>query len=539
MNLFPGEKAGLPPEFPAVFPENGGVLPVFSPALPRKTFLDLPPRGTFILEIMEPWLPKTERTWDTDPEKGRDVSLSNHFVHPYMPNSVPAIEAEMLREVGVKDVAEIYRSVIPEDLLFPGEMDLPEPILSEQALKRHMNALLAQNTSTAEALSFLGAGCYKRYIPAVCDEIANRSEFLTAYCGDTYSDHGKMQAIFEYASMMAELLELDVVSYPTYDAGQAVSSSFRMAFRLRPDRKEILIPAHMSPEIRSQAEAYCAPFGTLVPVADPGGILDLEDLKAKLSENTAAVFLENPSFLGVFQPKAREVMDLAHQAGALGIVMPEVSSLGVMDPPARYGADLTCGDIQPLGIHMQYGSGCAGFIAMDNDPALVNELPTYLYGICETGKEGQYGWGRALYYRNSHASREKAKEYFGTECGLWAIVAGCYLATMGPQGMQELGARILAYAAYAQQKLAALPGVKVNPAPVFQEFVVDFSATGKTVAEINAALLERNIFGGVDLGRAFPDCQGQALYCVSDTTTAADIDTLYAALAAILGGSAQ
>lgn len=465
--------------------------------------------------------------------------MSNHFIHPYMPNSVPEIEGEMLREIGVGDVSEIYRSVIPEDLLFQGEMDLPDPIPSEQALKRHMNGLLAQNTSTAEALSFLGAGCYKRYIPAVCDEIANRSEFLTAYCGDTYSDHGKMQAIFEYASMMAELLELDVVSYPTYDAGQAVSSSFRMAFRLRPDRKEILIPAHMSPEIRSQAEAYCAPFGTLVPVADPGGILDLEDLKAKLSENTAAVFLENPSFLGVFQPKAKEVMDLAHQAGALGIVMPEVSSLGVMDPPARYGADLTCGDIQPLGIHMQYGSGCAGFIAMDNDPALVNELPTYLYGICETGKEGQYGWGRALYYRNSHASREKAKEYFGTECGLWAIVAGCYLATMGPQGMQELGARILAYAAYAQQKLAALPGVKVNPAPVFQEFVVDFSATGKTVAEINAALLERNIFGGVDLGRAFPDCQGQALYCVSDTTTAADIDTLYAALAAILGGSAQ
>ena len=179
--------------------------------------------------------------------------MSNHFIHPYMPNSVPEIEGEMLREIGVGDVSEIYRSVIPEDLLFQGEMDLPAPIPSEQALKRHMNGLLAQNTSTAEALSFLGAGCYQRYIPAVCDEIANRSEFLTAYCGDTYSDHGKMQAIFEYASMMAELLELDVVSYPTYDAGQAVSSSFRMAFRLRPDRKEILIPAHMSPEIRSQA----------------------------------------------------------------------------------------------------------------------------------------------------------------------------------------------------------------------------------------------------------------------------------------------
>src|SRR5699024_12879681 len=114
--LCPVDDGGLLPGFPAVCPEDGGVLPVFSPALPRKTFLDLPPRGTFILEILEPRLPKTERTWDTDPEKGRDVSLSNHFVHPYMPNSVPAIEAEMLREVGVKDVAEIYRSVIPEDL---------------------------------------------------------------------------------------------------------------------------------------------------------------------------------------------------------------------------------------------------------------------------------------------------------------------------------------------------------------------------------------------------------------------------------------
>ena len=131
-------------------------------------------------------------------------------------------------------------------------------MLSEQALKRHVSRLLAKNTSTEDAISFLGAGCYKRYIPAVCDEIANRSEFLTAYCGDTYSDHGKMQAIFEYASMMAELLELDVVSYPTYDAGQAVSSSFRMALRLRPGRNEILVPAHMNPEIRS-------PGGRLLP----------------------------------------------------------------------------------------------------------------------------------------------------------------------------------------------------------------------------------------------------------------------------------
>ena len=144
--------------------------------------------------------------------------MHTSFVHPYLPNSVPRIREEMLAAVGVSDVSEIYRSVIPEDLLFSGTMDLPAPLSSEQALKRHIQQLLAKNTSTAEALNFLGAGCYQRAIPAICDEIANRAEFLTAYCGDTYSDHGKMQAIFEYASMMAELLELDVVSYPTYDA---------------------------------------------------------------------------------------------------------------------------------------------------------------------------------------------------------------------------------------------------------------------------------------------------------------------------------
>lgn len=462
--------------------------------------------------------------------------MTNSFVHPYMPNSVPEIKAEMLREVGVNEVSDIYRSVIPADLLFEKNMDLPKPIHSEQALKRHISGLLTQNTSTEDVISFLGAGCYKRYVPAVCDEVANRSEFLTAYCGDTYSDHGKMQAIFEYASMMAEMLDLDVVSYPTYDAGQAVSSSFRMALRLRPNRDEILVPAHMSPEIRSQAVAYCRPQGKLIPVADSFGIIDMGDLKSKLSPRTAAVFLENPSFLGALDPNAKEIMELAHKNGAVGIVMPEISSLGIIAPPSAYGADITCGDIQPLGIHMQYGGGCGGFIAVNNDPVYINELPTYLYGIAETGRDGQYGWGRALYYRCSHCSRENAREYFGTACGLWAIVAGTYLASMGPQGMRELGMRILSYANYAEQQLSLLPGITANPtrASIFQEFIVDFRNTGRTVEQINKALLKRHIFGGLDLGKVFPEYAGRALYCVSDTTTAADIDTLCAALRNIL-----
>lgn len=467
--------------------------------------------------------------------------MSTHFVHPYMPNSVPAVEQSMLREVGVSSVEEIYKSVIPDSLLFKGKMNIPQPITSESALKKHVMGLLNQNTSTDDAISFLGAGCYKRYVPAICDEITNRSEFLTAYCGDTYSDHGKMQAIFEYCSMMAELLDVDVVSYPTYDAGQAVSSSFRMALRVKEGRDEILIPASMSPEIRSQAEAYCQGFGKLVPVHAPNGLMDVAELGKKLSNKTAAVYIENPSYLGAFEPHAKEIMDLAHSVDAIGIVMAEPSSLGVAEAPANYGADITCGDIQSLGIHMQYGSGCGGYIAMQDNPALVNELPTYLYGIAKCEKDGQFGWGRALYYRCSHASREKAKEYFGTESGLWAIAAGVYLAAMGPQGMKELGERIMAYAGYAISKLAAIPGVKVNAsnAKVFQEFMVDFSGSGMTVKEINKKLLKYGIFGGVDLSVSFPEYGQCALYCVNDTTCAEDIDKLCDALKAILGGAAR
>ena len=155
----------------------------------------------------------------------------NARVCPYMPNAVPAVKAAMLAELGLSSVSEIYESIIPEKLLYRERLNLPEAIVSEAELKDHVTGLLRKNTSCDEAISFLGAGCYRHHVPALCDEINSRAEFLTAYCGDTYSDHGKMQAIFEYASMMGELLDADVVSYTTYDGGQAVCSSLRMALR--------------------------------------------------------------------------------------------------------------------------------------------------------------------------------------------------------------------------------------------------------------------------------------------------------------------
>ncbi|MCI8639659.1 MAG: aminomethyl-transferring glycine dehydrogenase subunit GcvPA [Coprococcus sp.] len=460
------------------------------------------------------------------------------MIHPYMPNSVDTVKKEMMDEIGVKSISDIYESVIPKELRLDRPLKLPEPILSEQELKKHVETLLEKNISCADYSNFLGAGCYQRYVPAICDEIAGRAEFLTAYCGDTYSDHGKMQAIFEYASMMAELLDTDVVSYTMFDAGQAVSSSMRMAFRLRKNRKTILVPHTMNPEIYSQATHYCKSDGRLVKVKAESGLMDMKDYARKLTDDVAAVFIENPTFLGAFEKNAKEIIDLAHKKGALAIVMPSVTSLGIIEPPANYGADITCGDIQELGIHMNYGGGLGGFIATAMDDELVEEYPTYLYGIAETEEEGKFGWGRALNHRCSHGSRENAKEYFGTEAGLWTIVAGTYLALMGPQGMKETAELIQSRAVYAEAMLKKIGGIEVNAwkNQYFQEFTVCFDKAKMTVKEVNQKLLEYGIFGGKDLSGWFPEYGQSALYCFGEMTDQKRIDQLCMALKNIVEG---
>ncbi len=321
------------------------------------------------------------------------IEKDKAFVHPYMPNSVPAVKQQMLDELGVESIEEIYKSLIPDDLLYKERLNLPEPIVNEYELKRHVMGILKKNITTEDYVSFLGAGCYRHQVPAICDELNMRGEFLTAYCGDTYSDHGKMQAIFEYTSMMGELLDADIVSYTTYDAGQAVSSAFRIVLRVQAARgnarRAVLVPSTMNPEIKSQAYAYCRNAGEIVTVASDvkTGLMDLGDLEEKLRDGSAAaVFYENPSYLGFFETQAEEIARLAHSYGALCIAQPETASLGIVESPMNLGADLVCGDIQPLGMHMQFG-GDPARAPLDTrvafPPATLTSRPPRVY--CPSG----------------------------------------------------------------------------------------------------------------------------------------------------------
>ncbi|MCC4265229.1 aminomethyl-transferring glycine dehydrogenase subunit GcvPA [Oceanimonas baumannii] len=456
-------------------------------------------------------------------------------IYPYIPNTAPGIREQMLAAIGVESIEDLLAG-IPAELRLNRPLNFPEPFTSEYALKRHVDRLLGTNTGCHEVISFLGGGCYQHHVPAVCDEINGRSEFLTAYAGEPYDDHGRFQAMFEYCSMMGELLNMEVVSVPCYDGFQASASALSMASR-HTGRRKVLLPANINPDKLAMIRTYCRSSLELVmvPMDRHTGLFDMEQLNRQLDHDCAALYFEVPAFLGQVEDGQR-LTRMAHDAGALAVVAVDPSSLGVVAPPADYGADLVCGDIQPLGIHMQYGGGHGGFIASHDIPELVMQYPSRLFGIAPTKEPGEYGFGDVAFDRTSFSKRENGNEFVGTASALWGITAGVYLATMGPNGMHELGQSIMERLAYAMARLSELPGITLpfSAQPHFKECVVNFDATGKSVADISQALRDRGIFAGHDLSRDFPALGQSALFCITEVHTQHDIDTLCHALKEII-----
>ncbi|MEV4004806.1 aminomethyl-transferring glycine dehydrogenase subunit GcvPA [Actinomadura sp. NPDC049753] len=442
--------------------------------------------------------------------------------HPYIPNSVPEVKREMLAAIGARSVEDFYADV-PGRIRLDRPLDLPPPMRSEAELVRHVGGLLARNTSAQEALSFLGAGCYHHHVPAVVDEVVNRSEFLTAYAGEPYEDHGRFQALWEYQSLMGELLEMDVVSVPVYDGFQAAGTALRMAGRITGHRRLLLVTA-VAPDKLSKIEDYVRPDHdvVLVPVDPATGLADPAAVRAELAAgDVAAVFAEAPSASGILDPALPSLAEIAHEAGAQYVVGCNPISLGAVTPPAAYGADIVCGDIQPLGLPMSYGGMNGGFVATRDEELYVGEFPSRLFGLAPTSVEGEYGFGDVAYERTSFALREEGKEWVGTAAALNGIAAGVYLALMGPQGMREVAETILANTRYALDRLAEVPGVETPyaDAPHFADFTLRFTGS-RTAAEIGEALLEHGIFGGKVLSGT------DALYCVTEIHTKDDIDRL-------------
>lgn len=466
---------------------------------------------------------------------------ATNAAHPYMANSTAAAREQMLAAVGAADTEELFEQ-IPADHRLRGGLDLPAGIRSEAELRRHLLAMLRKNETCESNLSFLGGGCWQHHVPAVCEEIVSRTEFVTPVWGTPSSDYGRNHAWFEFASQLGELLDLDFVGLPVYSYGCASGHAIRMAARLT-GRREVLVPRSLDPERLAVIRNYCEPpemadHIAVVPVEVDWetGLIDLDDLEGKLSDAVAAVYFESPGYLGTIETEGARITALARGVGAESIVGVDPISLGVLAPPSRYGADIVVGTTQPLGVPMNCGGGVGGFIASRDEERYAREYPTLVLSACETIEPGELGFGMTLFEQTSYGSREKGKDWTGNSVYLWAVANAVYMSLLGPQGFVEIGEAILRRSRYAAQRLAGLEGVEVRlGGPFFKELVVDFGGTGRSVAAINEALREHGIFGGHDLSADFPELDQCALYCVTQVHAKEDIDRLVETLEEVIG----
>ncbi len=461
------------------------------------------------------------------------------MAHPYMPNAIDALKAEMLAVTGAGDVADLFAQV-PAAHRLRRPLTLSQGVKSEAQLRRRLGELLGRTTSCEQALSFLGAGTYRHHVPAVCDELIGRYEWATSIMGTSSSDHGRYQAWFEWASQLGELLELDFLGLPVYSHGAAAGHALRMAARMT-RRTTVLVANTVDPQRRAVIANYCgrpaqSEHLDIVPVGyGPGGQLDMVDLAAKLGPSVAAVYFESPNAFGIIESDAREIVALASAQGTEVIEGVDPLTLGVLSPPGARGVKLAVGTVQTMGVHMNAGGGIGGFIASVDDERYVREYPTLQVSACPTLESEELGFSEFLFEQTSYGAREQGKDWTGNSTYFWTIANAAFMALLGPEGFREVGLALLQRSHYAARRITEVPGVRAPFGEGFmREVVVDFTSTGRTVREINDALRERGVFGGIDLSEAYPELGQSALYCVTEMHTQADIDRLVNELREVL-----
>jgi len=442
-----------------------------------------------------------------------------------------------MREIGIKTINELYADV-PEKYCLKKPLKLPEA-LSEFENKKHVEALLSKNKTCNDMPVFLGAGCWPHYVPAAVKEIIQRSEFLTSYTPyQPEISQGMLQALFEYQSMICELTGMEVANCSMYDWASALGEAARMAARIT-GRREILIPKIIHSERAATLRVYAESAGMKVEtIAYNGktGQINLEDLKNKISDKTAAVYIENPSYLGFIETQVEEISKESHTHGSLFMVGVDPTSLGILKPPGEYGADIVIGEAQPLGNAMNFGGPLLGIFACRDDMVLIRQMPGRIVGLTTTIDGSRQGFCMALQTREQHIKREKATSNICSNEALCAVASAVYMALLGPQGLRELGETIMYKANYAMRLLSKIEGIKtpIFKSAHFKEFTVNFDECGLSVKEINKKLLQRQIHGGKDISKEFPELGETALYCVTEIHSKEEIKRLAEALREVL-----
>ena len=442
----------------------------------------------------------------------------------YLPKS-PAERERMLAEIGAASIDDLF-AVIPAKHCLNRDLAVPRAH-AESEIIDYFRAAGAKN-STGYA-SFLGAGAYRHYRPAIIDSLVQRGEFLTSYTPyQAEISQGTLQAIFEFQTMIAELTGMDVANASMYDGSTGAAEAVMMAVRAT-GRHQAVVAATVHPEYREVLGTYTKYQGlpsTLVGYDRKTGRIDLTTLAASVTDETAAVLVQSPNFFGVIED-IPAIAEVVHAKGALLIVsIAEAVSLGIVRPPVE--ADIVSMEAQSFGVALSYGGPFCGVIAAKEQ--FVRQMPGRLVGQT-VDSSGYRGFVLTLSTREQHIRREKATSNICTNQALVALMATIFLSVYGKEGIRELAEHNLAKASYAAKTLSAKPGITqlFTGAPRFNEFVLQ---TEESPAQWSQRLLDAKIVGGIDLSRWYPELRNCTLWCATEIMPRAQIDAAAKALAA-------
>jgi glycine dehydrogenase subunit 1 len=448
----------------------------------------------------------------------------------------PADLDAMLAAIGVSSVQEIFERQIPEGVRLGRELDLPQG-LSEQEVFAHLSELASRNVSAEDELSFLGAGMYDHYVPALIDMLTERSEFLTPYTPyQPEISQGGLQVMFEYQTAISELTGLPVSNASTYEGPSAVAAAAYLA-KLHNSKRRLVASAGLHPHtlqtLRTLAHGYDMEV-VEVPLRD--GLTDPDAWAAAIDADTSAAIFAQPNFYGAVEDAAALSAAAKGAGDPVVVAQADPIALGLLAPPGDCGVDVAVGEGQPLGNRLDFGGPSFGFFAAREE--YLRRMPGRIAG--ETvDVDGRRGFVLTLQTREQHIRREKATSNICTAQALNALAGVVYLAWLGRRGLVELGELLLARTHYAREALAAIEGVrKLHDQPVVREFALALDAD---VAAVRRRCLEQGVNPGVDVhslsGR--DEDRGVLLVAITEKRSRADIDRLADVLGAAVAAERE
>jgi len=434
----------------------------------------------------------------------------------YLSNT-PDQQVQMLKEIGLNSLEELYAN-LPQDLILqkPLNLDLGQ---SEFKVLDTLKELSSKNKVYKTILR--GAGVEHHYIPSVVKQLSNREEFVSAYTPyQSELSQGILQSIFEYQSSMCEITGMDVCNASVYDGATAAAEAIQMV--IEKNRRKILVPKNIHPQVISVMRTYTQWLNVeIVDVECKDGVVDMEDLKSKCDDTSAALFIQHPNYFGLLED-VMDISQIVHSTGAKLVQYTNPMTLGYLKTPRANGVDIAIGEAQPLGIPMSYGGPFLGFMAASAD--LVRRLPGRIVGqtVDENGKRA---FTLTLQAREQHIRREKASSSICSNQALMALTASMYLASVGPSGLKEVSEHSMRKAHYFANELVKL-GFKLKyTGPYFHEFV--------TVSPLENTIIERvldeiNVLSGLSLS------SHETLWCCTETIKKEDIDRVVSRLKEVL-----